>query len=131
MFDVRKIGLTAIALSAFGVMSTPALAQMGNPELDRGATQAPSAVHNDFDPAFDANNNVVAPTTDTQANFNSFDENGDNQITQDEFADNVDAGISIDTFSELDIDLNGSLDQQEFAKLSRVEMNTDTATGMR
>lgn len=131
MFDVRKIGLTAIAFSAFGVMSTPALAQMGNPELDRGATQAPSAVHNDFDPAFDANNNVVAPTTDTQANFNSFDENGDNQITQDEFADNVDAGISIDTFSELDIDLNGSLDQQEFAKLSRVEMNTDTATGMR
>jgi hypothetical protein len=131
MFDVRKIGLTAIALSAFGVMSTPALAQMGNPELDRGATQAPSAVHNDFDPAFDANNNVVAPTTDTQANFNSFDENGDNQITQDEFADNVDVGISIDTFSELDIDLNGSLDQQEFAKLSRVEMNTDTATGMR
>lgn len=131
MFNVRKIGLTAVALSAFGVAAAPALAQMGNPELDRGATQAPSAVHNDFDPAFDANNNVVAPTTDTQANFNSFDENGDNQITQDEFASNVDAGISIDTFSELDIDLNGSLDQQEFAKLSRVEMNTDTATGVR
>ncbi len=131
MFDVRKIGLTAVALGAFGVITSPAMAQMGNPELGRGATQAPSAVHNDFDPSFDADNNIVAPTTDTQANFNSFDENGDNQITQDEFASNVDAGISIDTFSELDIDLNGTLDQQEFAKLSHIEMNTTTTTDAR
>ena len=100
MLDIRKIGLTAIAL---GLISSPVLAEQ---PMGRGDTAQP-----------------------TQMDFQTFDQDNNGYVTADEFAANVDSDVSLEIFGSYDADTNGALNEEEFSKLSQNELEANSASG--
>jgi len=105
MLNIRKTGLTLMAL---GLFSAPAFAQVGmNTSEDTNAT---------------TENPIVSQQ------FETYDTNEDGVISEAEFASSIDSEMSVDSFSKLDTDSNGSLDKDEFQAFAMMDTQPDHET---
>jgi hypothetical protein len=128
MLDIRKLGLTALAL---GVIATPAAAQSisekSNATTGTFGAGADISSRGDIGDTSAIDNTTAAETNLPRTNeFSTFDMDGDNTITQDEFAKNRDENLSLDTFGELDMDQDGTLSEDEFDSLAGMQADTET-----
>ena len=119
MFDIRKAGLTVMAL---GLFTTPAMAQLGI-NTDTGVdvkVETPTV-------NAETTTGATGSVTTEAPSFVSYDTNADGQISEVEFASSITSDMSLETFSELDTDSSGALDEGEFEALAQLEAETSTS----
>lgn len=140
MIDIRKTGLTVMAL---GLMAAPAMAgsAVGSDATGDSDTISSSKLPGGHTAGTTNDINSRTSTDDTttgesgvtgSTSFKTYDTDSDGLISEDEFAASAKAGYTAETFGELDVNGNGTLDEAEFDTLVQTDHETDaTAEAIR